>query len=55
MRFKGDEEYYPKELMSKEFWSLLLVLDLYENSDRDNWKKMVVIKSQEYLFRAYDE
>jgi hypothetical protein len=28
MRFKGDEEYYPKELMSKEFWSLLLVLDI---------------------------
>jgi len=55
LKFRGDEEYYLKELMSKEFWSLLLVLDLYENYDQDNWKKMVVVKSQEYLFRAYDE
>jgi hypothetical protein len=41
--------------MSKEFWSLLLMLDLYENYDRNNWKKKVVVKSQEYLFRAYDK
>ncbi len=35
MRLKGNEEYCPKKFESKEFWSIMMILDPYEK----NWEK----------------
>jgi hypothetical protein len=30
MRLRGSEEYYPKEIESKEFWSIMIILNPYK-------------------------
>jgi hypothetical protein len=32
MKLRGNEEYYPKEIESKEFWSIVMILDPYKKN-----------------------
>jgi hypothetical protein len=32
MKLRGNEEYYPKKIESKGFWSTMMIIDPYEKN-----------------------
>ncbi len=52
MRLRGNEEYCPQEIESKELWSTMIILDPYKKywgNKKLKKENMVVVRKQDFL------